>query len=163
MIKMADFVEAKFKYLVTFKRFSWMSHLIVQLSVHENLIWVFFSNTRLEEVGEEDEDPCRTGAINTFVMGRPIWVTQWEVVITFEMLDEGLSDEHAYYPSTMLIPNDNAQTSHYMRGFYICLCHTFLTHRVEAYYGVLDWLLVHAPGLGKQQDQFASFDFPRLD
>ena len=104
---MADFVEAKFKYLATFEEFGWMPYLTVQHSIHENLIHVFFSNATLEDAGEKNEDLCRIMAINTFVMGVPIWVTQGNVATTFDMSDEGLSDEHVSYPSTMLIPNDN--------------------------------------------------------
>ena len=78
-----------------------MPYLTIQHSVHENLI-------QIEEVGEKDEDPCCIVVINTFVMGAPIRVTQEEVATTFDMSGEGLSDEHASYPLTMLIPNDNA-------------------------------------------------------
>ena len=39
-IKMTDFVKAKFKYLVRFKEFGWMSYLTTQYPVHENLLWV---------------------------------------------------------------------------------------------------------------------------
>ena len=55
-IKTMNFVEAKFKYLATFDRFGWMPYLTIQHPVHENLIWVFFSNATLEDVGEENED-----------------------------------------------------------------------------------------------------------
>ena len=72
---MADFFAATFKYLATFERFGWMAYLTTQHPVHENLIWVFFSNATSKEVGEKDEDPCCIVAINTFVMGVPIQVT----------------------------------------------------------------------------------------
>ena len=39
-IKMANFFEAKFKYLGTFEEFGWMPYLTVQYPVHENLIHV---------------------------------------------------------------------------------------------------------------------------
>ena len=56
---------------------------------------MFFSNVILESAGEEDEDPCRIVAINTFMMGVPIWVTQDSVATMFDMPNEGLSNEHA--------------------------------------------------------------------
>ena len=57
---------------------------------HKNLLRVFFSNATLENVDEEDENLCRIVAINTFVMGVPIRVTQGVVVKTFNMPDKGL-------------------------------------------------------------------------
>ena len=69
---------------------------------------MFFYNATLDEVGKEDEDPCRIVAINTFVMGVPIRVTQSEVATTFNLLDRGHSDEHEGFPLSILIPNDNA-------------------------------------------------------
>ena len=84
---MANFVEAKFQYLVTFERFGWMSYLTTQFPVHENLLKVLFSNAILENESEEEEDLCRMMEINTFVMGRPIWITQEDVAITFDMPD----------------------------------------------------------------------------
>ena len=68
---------------------------------------MFFSNAMLEEVSEEDEDPCRIVEINTFMMGRPNRVTEGEVATTFEMSDECFSDEHTSNPPTMIIPNEN--------------------------------------------------------
>ena len=73
---MVNFVGAKFKYLANFEEFGWMPHLTIQHPIHENLIRVFFSNSTLEEAGEKDEDLCHIVAINTFVMGVPIQVTQ---------------------------------------------------------------------------------------
>ena len=105
---MVDFVEAKFQYLATFEQFEWMPYLITQHLVHENLFMVFFYNATLENAGEEKEDSCRIVAINTFVMGRPIWITQEDVATTFDMPNKGLNDEHTGYPPSMLIPNDNA-------------------------------------------------------
>ena len=52
---MADFVEAKFKYLVTFREFEQKPYLTVQHSIHENLVPAFFSKATLENTGEEDE------------------------------------------------------------------------------------------------------------
>ena len=66
---MANFVDAKFKYLERFEEFKWMTYLITQHPIHENLLRVFFSNATLESIDEEDEDPCQIVAINTFVMG----------------------------------------------------------------------------------------------
>ena len=57
---------------------------------------------------EHDEDLCRIVVINIFVIGVPIWVIQGVVAKTFVMLDNGLGDEHAGFPQSMLIPNDNA-------------------------------------------------------
>ena len=47
-------------------------------------------------------------AINTFVMGKPIRITQKDVATAFDMPDEGLSDEHVGYLPSMLILDDNA-------------------------------------------------------
>ena len=69
---MANFVEAKFQYLVTFEQFGWMPFLTTQYPVHKNLLRVLFSNAILENMGEKEEDSCHIVAINTFVMGRPI-------------------------------------------------------------------------------------------
>ena len=55
IIKMANFVEEKFKYLTHLEKFGWMSYLTTQYPVHENLFWVFFSNAALKDVGEEAE------------------------------------------------------------------------------------------------------------
>ena len=65
---MVDFVESKFKYLVHFEEFGWMSYLTTQYLLHENLLRVFFSNPTLEYTDEHDEDPYKIVAINTFVM-----------------------------------------------------------------------------------------------
>ena len=121
--KMADFVEAKFKYLATFEEFEWRLYLTVQHPIHKNLVWVFFSNAILENAGEGDDNPCRNVAINTFVMGVSIRVTQDNVATTFGMPNKGLSDKHSSYPSTMLIHKDMLQTSHCMKGFYTYLYH----------------------------------------
>ena len=72
---MEDFVEAKFKYLAQFEKFGWKPYLTTQYLVHENLLWVFFSKATLKDADEHDEDLCHIVAINTFVMGVPIWVT----------------------------------------------------------------------------------------
>ena len=72
---MADFFQAKFVYLERFEEFKWMSYLINQYLLHENLIRIFFSNATQENVGEPDEDLCCIMAINTFAMGVPIRVT----------------------------------------------------------------------------------------
>ena len=64
---MANFAKAKFKYLVTLEEFAWMSYLTIQHPIHENLIWVFFSNATLEEAGEEDKDQCCIVVINIFL------------------------------------------------------------------------------------------------
>ena len=82
IIKMTDFVEAKFKNMVRFEEFMWMSYVIIQYPIHEKLLQVFFSNATLVDANEHDEDPCRIGAINTFVMGMPIRVTQGVVAET---------------------------------------------------------------------------------
>ena len=66
---MADFVDAKLKYLTHFEEFGWITYLTTQYLVHENLLSVFFSNATLEDIGKEAEDPCQIVAINTFVMG----------------------------------------------------------------------------------------------
>ena len=124
-IKMANFVEASFKCLVTFERFRWIPYLTVQHPFHENLIRVFFSNATLEDVGEEDEDSCCIVAINTFVMGVPIQVTQGDVAMAFDMPNEGLNGEHVSFlplcSSLMVMP----QTSHYMKGYCTCSPLTF--------------------------------------
>ena len=46
---MADYVELKFQYLVTFERFGWMPYLTTQHLVNENLLRVLFSNATLEK------------------------------------------------------------------------------------------------------------------
>ena len=61
-----------------------MPYLTIQHLVREKLIRVFFSNATLEEPREEDENPCCIMAINTFVMGVLIRVTQEEVSTTFD-------------------------------------------------------------------------------
>ena len=61
----------------------WMTYLTTQYPIHENLIQVFFFNTSLEQAGEPDEDSCRIMAINTYVMGVSIRVTQEDVATTF--------------------------------------------------------------------------------
>ena len=53
-IKMADFVEAKFKYLMRFEKFKWMPYLTTQYPIHENHIQVFFSNATMKQAGEHD-------------------------------------------------------------------------------------------------------------
>ena len=73
-----------------------------------NLLWVFFSIATLENAYEHEEDLSRIVSINTFVMGVPNQVTQWVVVETFAMPNNGLGDEHAGFPQSMPIPNDNA-------------------------------------------------------
>ena len=105
---MKDFVEAKFKYLATYEEFGWMPYPTVQYLIHENLIRVFFSNATLDDAGEEDEDPCHIMAINTFVIGVLIWVTQSDVATAFNISDRGHSDEHKGFPPSILMPNDNA-------------------------------------------------------
>ena len=72
---MVDFEEAKFTYLTQFEDFRWMGYLTTQYLVHENLIRVFFSNAKLETIGENSEDSCWTMATNTYVMGKAIRVT----------------------------------------------------------------------------------------
>ena len=57
-------------------------------------------------------------------MGVLIRVTQEEVATTFDMSDEGLNDEHASYPFTMLIPNDNAPDLQ----LHDRLLHLFISH-----------------------------------
>ena len=47
-------------------------------------------------------------AINTFVMGVPIQVSQGDVATAFDMLNSSYSDRHEGLPMSMLIPNDNA-------------------------------------------------------
>ena len=121
---MADFFEAKFKYLVTFEEFRWMPYLTVQYSVYENLIREFFSNATLEDASKKDEDSCRIGEIHTYVIGITIRVTQENVATAFSIPNEGLSDEHASYPTTMSSPMIILRASHCMRDFYTCLCHT---------------------------------------
>ena len=85
-----------------------MSYLSIQYLIHENLIRVFFFNAFLEKASEPDEDPCHLVAINTFVMGVPIRVTQGDVATAFDMPDDGRSDKHEGFLMSMLIPNDNA-------------------------------------------------------
>ena len=151
-IKMTDFTKAKFKYLTTFEKFGSMPYLTIQHPVHENLIWVFFSNATLEDAGEKVEDPCRIVAINTFVMGMPIRVYQGDVAIVFKMPEKSLDDDHAIYPPTMLIFNDNAlDLQLHDRLLHLFISHFFPTHRAEAYQGAPDWLLVCAPCLSNNQ------------
>ena len=76
--------------------------------MHEILLRVFFSNAMHEDAGEDDKEPCWIVAINNFVMGMPIQVTQAMVAKIFEMLDSGLDSEHEGYPSSMIVPHDNA-------------------------------------------------------
>ena len=109
---------------MTFEAFGWMSYLTTQHPIHENLFWVFFSNATLKEACEEDEDQCRIVAINTFMMGVPIRVTQKDVAAAFDMPDKGLSDEYVGYLSTMLIPNYNALNL----PLYERLLHLFISH-----------------------------------
>ena len=105
---MADFIEAKFQYLATFELFEWIPYLTTQHPIHKNLFGVLFSNAILKNAGKKEEDSCRIVVINTFVMSMPIRITQKDVATVFDMLDEGLSDEHAGYPPSMLVPNVNA-------------------------------------------------------
>ena len=64
--------------------------------------------------------------INTFFMDVPIRLTQENVVTTFDMPDEGLSDEYASYPATMLIPNDNTpDLALHERLLYLFVSHFF--------------------------------------
>ena len=97
-----------------------MPYLTNQYPVHENLIRLFFSNATPEQAGEYDEDPCRIVAINTFVIGVPIRVTQEDVAIAFDMSDSDCNDEHEGFPVSMLIPNDNALDLLLHERLYIC-------------------------------------------
>ena len=99
-----------------------MPYLTTRYPLHENLLKVLFSNATLENMGEEEEDSCRIVAINTFVIGWPIRITQEDVATAFDMPDKGLSDEHTGYLPSMLIPHDNSQISHCIIGSCICLC-----------------------------------------
>ena len=103
---MVDFVEDRFKYFERFEKFR--SYLTTQYLVHKNLLRVFFYNATLENVDEEDEDPCRIVVINTFMMGVPIRVTLGVVVETFNMPDKGLDFEHEGFSLSMMILHDNA-------------------------------------------------------
>ena len=47
-------------------------------------------------------------AINTFVIGVPIRVTQKMVAETFDMPDRGLNYKHEGFPPRVMIPHDNA-------------------------------------------------------
>ena len=76
--------------------------------MHENLLRVFFNNVVLEDADEDDEELCWTVAINTFVMGVLIRVTQAMVAKIFGMLESGPDSEHEGYLSSMIMPNDNA-------------------------------------------------------
>ena len=82
-IKVENFVEAKFKYLLQLEKFGWMPCLTTQYPVHENLLRVFFSKATLKDIDEHNEDLCRIVVINTFLMGVLIQVTQWAMVETF--------------------------------------------------------------------------------
>ena len=62
-----------------------MSYLTTQYLVHENLLRAFFSNATLEQADEDDKDSCKVVAINTFLIGVPIKVTQGVVAQTFDM------------------------------------------------------------------------------
>ena len=98
-----------------------MSYLTTQYSMHENLLWVFFSNATLEDADQHDEDLCHIVAMNTFVMGVPIRVTQRVVAETVAMPGNSFGDEHIGFPLSMLIPNEMLWTSCSMRDSYICL------------------------------------------
>ena len=91
---MADFEKAKFKYFARFDEFKWIPYLTTQYPIHENLIQILFSNFALASAAEGDKDLYRIVAINTFIMGMPIRITQRDVVETFGMLDSDYSDEH---------------------------------------------------------------------
>ena len=77
---MADFEEARFTYLAQFEDFGWIGYLTTQYLVHENVIWVFFSNVELKKAGEDSEDSYRTITINTYILGMAIWGTQVSLV-----------------------------------------------------------------------------------
>ena len=109
---MANFGKAKFKYLTTFEEFGWILYLTTQHLVHENLLWVFFSNATLESTREEDEDPFQIVVINTFLIGMTIAVTQGDVAMAFDISDGGLSDKHVGFPMSILIQHDNALDLH---------------------------------------------------
>ena len=121
---MANFIEAKFKYLARFKKFGWIWYPTTQYPVHENLLRVFFSNATLEDTDEHDEDPCRIVVINTSMMGMPILVIQEVVAKTFAMSDNDFSDEHVGFPLSMLISNDNASNLSFHKRF----LHFFISH-----------------------------------
>ena len=69
---------------------------------------MFFSNATLEQTSEPDEDLCHIVTINIFVMGRPIRITERDVATSFNLPDRSCRTEHEGFPSSMLIPNDNA-------------------------------------------------------
>ena len=119
---MTDFVKAKFKYLATFEQFRWMPYLTTKHPIHENLIWVFISNATLEQVSELDEDPCRIVAINAFVMGRPIRITQGDVAASLICRIEAVVISMRDSIRACLFPTIMPQTFHWMRGCYTYLC-----------------------------------------
>ena len=78
-----------------------MSYLTTQYPVQENLRRVFFSMMSI----------CYTDD----------WVAK-----TFAMPDSGLDDEHASFPLSMLIPNDNAlDLPFHERVLYLFISHFF--------------------------------------
>ena len=58
----------------------------------------------MESANEKDADLCRIVAINTFIMGVPIRVTQRVVVETFDMPDSDLTFKHEGLSLNMVIP-----------------------------------------------------------
>ena len=101
-----------------------MPYLITRYPVHENLLQIFFSNVVLENTSEESENPYRIMAINTFMMGMPIWITQGVVAQVFGLSDDGVNSEHKGYLSNMIVPNDNTP----FLLFHERLLHFFITH-----------------------------------
>ena len=65
--------------------------------------------------------------------GVPIQVTQGDMAMAFSMSDEGLSDEHANYPATMLIPNDTALGLPLHERLLHLFVSLFLTYKVKSY------------------------------
>ena len=63
-------------------------------------------------------------AINTYVMGVSIWVTQKDVATAFDMLDSDRNDKHEGFSMSMLIPNDNAPDLQ----LHDRLLHLFISH-----------------------------------
>ena len=57
------------------------------------------------------------------------------VAETFGMLDNNLDDEHAGFPLSMLILNDNASNFPFHETvLHLLISHFFLTYRVKAYH-----------------------------
>ena len=96
---------------------------------------MFFSNVTLEDASEKAKDLCWIVAINTFVMGVPIQVTQKVRDKTFDMLDVGCDCKREGFPPRVMIPHDNASDlPFYEKVLHFVHLSLFLTYRVDAYH-----------------------------